>query len=35
MLKIHILYSLAAPEISLTYFMANGWTVPDYYNYAV
>ena len=26
--------SLAAPDPSLTYFIANGWTVPDYYNYA-
>jgi len=26
--------SLAVPDPSLTYFIANGWTVPDYYNYA-
>ena len=34
MLKFTYYASLAAPDHSLTYFIANGWTVPDYYNYA-
>ena len=33
-LKFTYYASLAAPDPSLTYFIANGWMVPDYYNYA-